>query len=159
MTEEANPATPGESAQFSIMRIYLKDVSFEVPGAPQVFTDEWKPEINLQLRTEVSQIENNIYEVTLNITVTAQQGEKTGFLVEVQQAGLFEIKYFDETQKQGMLGAYCPNTLFPFAREVISDLVSKGGFPQLLLAPVNFDAMYAQQANQMDAQADDAQVN
>ena len=159
MTEENNPAASEESAQFSILRIYLKDVSFEIPDAPQVFAEEWQPEINLQLHTEVSPIEGDIYEVVLNITVTAKQGEKTGFLVEVQQAGLFAIKHFDETQKGSILGAYCPNALFPFAREAISDLVAKGGFPQLLLAPVNFDALHAQRVNQMNSQVDEAQTN
>jgi preprotein translocase subunit SecB len=159
MTEENNPATSEEGSQFSILRIYLKDASFEIPNAPQVFTENWKPEINLQLNTEVSTVDADIYEVVLNVTVTAQQGEKTGFLAEVQQAGVFTLKGFDETQKGHMLGAYCPNTLYPFAREAISDLVTKGGFPQLLLAPINFDALYAQNADQISTQVDDAQAH
>jgi len=159
MTEENNPATAQEGPQFSILRIYLKDVSFEIPNAPQVFKEEWKPEINLQLNTEVSALDADTYEVVLNVTVTAQQGDKTGFLAEVQQAGIFTLKGFDETQKGPMLGAYCPNTLYPFAREAISDLVAKGGFPQVLLAPINFDALYAQNIDQISAQVDGAQAN
>ncbi len=159
MTEENNPATAEEESQFSILRIYLKDASFEVPNAPQVFTEDWKPEINLQLNTTVSNVDADVYEVVLSVTVTAQQGDKTGFLAEIQQAGLFALKGFDDSQKGPMLGAYCPNTLYPFAREAVSDLVAKGGFPQLLLAPINFDALYAQNINKMSAQVDDAQTH
>lgn len=159
MTEDKTPATSEEGPQFSILRIYVKDVSFEIPNAPQIFAEEWKPEINLQLNTEVSPVDTDIYEVVLHLTVTAKQDEKTGFLVEIQQAGVFKVKGFDGTQKGAMLGAYCPNALFPFAREVIADLVVKGGFPQLLLAPINFDALYAQNTDQMSPQADEAQAN
>lgn len=158
MTEENNPApsASGEEPQFSILRIYLKDASFEIPNAPQIFTADWKPEINLQLNTEVLAIDADTYEVVLNVTVTAKQGDNTGFLVEAQQAGLFSLKGFDDTQKGPMLGAYCPGTLYPFAREVISDLVVKGGFPQVLLAPINFDALYAQNIDQVNAQVGDS---
>ncbi len=159
MTEENNPATSEEESQFTILRIYLKDASFEVPNAPQVFTEDWKPEINLQLNTTVSNVDADIYEVVLSVTITAQQGDKTGFLAEIQQAGLFALKGFDESQKGPMLGAYCPNTLYPFAREAVSDLVAKGGFPQLLLAPINFDALYAQNIDKMSAPVDDVQTH
>ncbi len=159
MTEENNPATSEEESQFTILRIYLKDASFEVPNAPQVFTEDWKPEINLQLNTTVTNVDADIYEVVLSVTVTAQQGDKTGFLAEIQQAGLFALKGFDESQKGPMLGAYCPNTLYPFAREAVSDLVAKGGFPQLLLTPINFDALYAQNIDKMSAPVDDAQTH
>ena len=146
MAEENNQAPAANGPEFSILRIYVKDVSFETPNSPEVFTQEFKPDINLQLNTAIKMIEEGLHEVVLNITVTAKQGEKTGFLVEVQQAGLFTVKGFDEAQKGAMLGAYCPNTLFPYAREAVSELVTKGGFPPLLLAPVNFDAMYAERA-------------
>ena len=157
MAEENNQAPASKEAEFVIIRIYLKDVSFETPNSPEVFTQEFKPEINLQLNTAVKRIEEGLHEVVLNITVTAKQGEKTGFLVEVQQAGIFTVKGFDEAQKGAMLGAYCPNTLFPFAREAISELVTKGGFPPLLLAPVNFDAMYAERAAERAQQAASAE--
>ncbi|TCK16849.1 protein translocase subunit secB [Thiogranum longum] len=156
MTEENHPNTSSEDApEFSILRTYLKDASFEIPNAPQVFTEDWKPDINLQLNTEVSTVDTDLFEVVLRVTVTAKLGDRTAFLAEIQQAGIFTLKSFDETQKGHMLGAYCPNTLFPFAREAISDLVIKGGFPQLLLAPINFDVLYAQNIDQISAQVDD----
>lgn len=140
--------------QFSIQKIYLKDVSFESPNAPGVFTEgEWKPEMNVQLNTEVKAHPNDLHEVTLTVTVTAKQQEKTAFLVEVKQAGLFQLAGFEKEQMGGMLGAYCPETLFPYAREAISDLVGKGGFPQLLLSPVNFNALYMQHQQQQQAEA------
>jgi preprotein translocase subunit SecB len=148
MTEQANPNATGSGPQFALHRIYLKDASFEIPNAPAVFMQDWKPEVNLQLNSAVNALEADIYEVVLNVTVTAKQGDQTGFLAEIQQAGIFTVKGFDAQQKGSMLGAFCPNTLFPFAREAISDLVVKGGFPQLLLAPINFDALYAQRLKQ-----------
>ena len=129
---------------FSIEKIYLKDVSFESPAAPAVFTDEWNPEINMDLNSHGQPIDKNIYEVELSLTVTAKNKDKTAFLVEIKQCGIFSIANMDEENLNGMLGSFCPNILFPYAREAISDLVTKGGFPQLLLAPVNFDAIYAQ---------------
>jgi len=152
MTEENTQAQAGTEPQFNILRIYLKDVSFEAPNSPSIFTHDFKPEVNLQLNSSASDQEDGIYEVVLNITVTSKQGDTTGFLVDVQQAGIFSFKGFDDTQKNSMLGSYCPSTLYPFAREAISDLVVKGGFPPLLLAPINFDALYAQNLGQVEAQ-------
>ena len=145
-TKEATKEKASENAEphFSIEKIYLKDVSFESPAAPAVFTDDWSPEINVDLNSTGKSIDNNIFEVELSITVTAKNKDKTGFLVEIKQCGIFSISGMDEANLNGMLGSFCPNILFPYAREAISDLVSKGGFPQLLLAPVNFDAIYAQ---------------
>lgn len=152
MTDDSTQATGGAGPSFNILRIYLKDVSFETPNSPAVFTQEFKPEVEMQLNTAVSQLETDVYEMVLTITVTSKEGDKTGFLAEVQQAGIFSISGFSEDQHAHMLGVYCPNTLFPFAREVIANLVIKGGFPQLLLAPVNFDALFAQRQNQVAAQ-------
>jgi len=152
MTEE-NKAQAGDGPHFGIVRVYLKDVSFETPNSPEVFRQDFKPDVNLQLNTSVNKLEDSLYEVVLNVTVTSKQGDKTGFLAEVQQAGIFELKGYDEAQKASVLGAYCPNTLYPFAREAISDLVVKGGFPQLLLSPINFDALYTQKMTQADAPA------
>lgn len=129
---------------FSIEKIYLKDVSFESPDTPVVFTDDWDPEINMDLNTQGQPIDDNVYEVELRITVTAKNKDKTSFLAEIKQCGIFSISGVDDTNLNSMLGSFCPNILFPYAREAISDLVTKGGFPQLLLAPVNFDAIYAQ---------------
>ena len=142
-TNQANQEQTNE-AHFQIEKIYLKDVSFESPAAPQIFTEEWKPEINMDLNTHGKVIDENVYEVELVITVTAKNNGKTAFLVEIKQCGIFSIAGMDEANISGMLGSYCPNLLFPYVREAISELVSKGGFPQLLLAPVNFDALYAQ---------------
>lgn len=131
-------------AHFSIEKIYIKDVSFESPGSPAIFTEDWAPEINMDLNSQGHPIKDNIYEVELSITVTAKNKDKTAFLVEIKQCGIFSISGMDEANLNGMLGSFCPNLLFPYAREAISDFVSKGGFPQLLLSPVNFDAIYAQ---------------
>ena len=145
-----------QQQQFSIQKIYLKDVSFESPNAPGVFTEgEWKPEMNVQINTEVKSIGDDRHEVTLMVTVTAKQQEKTAFLVEVRQAGIFHLMGFEAEQLGGMLGAYCPETLFPYAREAISDIVTKGGFPQLLLSPVNFNALYMQHQQQQAQAAPD----
>lgn len=143
-----------ESQQFAIQKIYLKDVSFESPNSPHSFTNgEWKPQINVQINSSNQAIAENVYEVVLNITVTAKHEEKTAFLAEVKQAGVFTMVGFPEENVGGMVGAYCPEVLFPFAREAIAELVSKGGFPQLLLAPVNFNALYTQQMQQQAAAA------
>ncbi len=151
MTEENQQAT---EQQFAIQKIYLKDVSFESPNAPAAFADsEWKPEINVQIQSGNQAIAQDTYEVVLNVTVTAKQNEKTAFLVEVKQAGLFTLSGFPQENMAGMLGAYCPEALFPFAREAVADFINKGGFPPLLLAPVNFNAAYMQQVQQQQAAA------
>lgn len=144
--------------QFAIQKIYTKDISFETPNSPKVFTQKWEPALDLNLGTHVDPLENSMYEVALTITVTVKVGESTAYLVEIIQAGIFSIAGFSEQEMGPMLGSFCPNILFPYAREVISDLVNKGGFPQLILAPVNFDALYMQhlqqhQGNQQEAEA------
>jgi preprotein translocase subunit SecB len=141
-----------ENQQFAIQKIYLKDVSFESPNSPQSFASEgWRPDINIQLHTTHQVIAQDTFEVVLDITVTAKSQEKTAFLVEVKQAGIFTVAGFSEENLAGMLGAFCPEMLFPYARESISELISKGGFPQLLLQPVNFNALYTQQEQQQAA--------
>ncbi len=140
---EETPATE-QQQQFAIQKIYLKDMSYEAPNVPHCFTQPWKPEMNINLSWEVNPLSEDQHEVVLSITVTAKLEEKTAFLVEVQQAGIFTAKGFANEELSPLLGSYCPNLLFPFAREAISDLVAKGGFPQMLLAPVNFEALYAQ---------------
>ena len=159
MAEENQPAQGqaegrAQEQQFSIQKLYLKDVSFESPNVPTVFTDgEWQPEVNIQLNSSNKSIGQDTFEVDLKITVTAKQNKKTAFLVELTQSGIFTIAGFEQDNLRGMLGAFCPETLFPFAREAIAELVSKGGFPPLLLAPVNFNALYMQQAQQQQAAA------
>jgi len=145
-----------ENQQFAIQKIYLKDVSFESPNSPQAFTEgDWQPQINVQINSSHHPIGEDTYEVMLDITVTAKHDDKTAFLAEVKQAGIFTMAGFPQENLGGMLGAYCPETLFPYAREAVSELISKGGFPQLLLAPVNFNALYTQQMQQQAEAKDD----
>jgi len=131
--------------QFSIQKIYTKDLSFETPSSPKIFTEKWEPTVDLNLSSQILPLEQSLYEVTVTITITVKSIESIAYLVEVSQAGIFTLSGFTEEEMGPMLGSFCPNILFPYAREAVSDLVAKGGFPQLLLAPVNFDALYAQQ--------------
>ena len=130
--------------QFALQKIYIKDVSFETPNSPAVFTEKWEPSVNIELNTNGKSVGPEVHEVVLGITITTKVGDKVAYLCEVHQAGIFTVKGFGEQELGPMLGSYCPNVLFPYAREAISDLVTKGGFPQLLLAPVNFDAIYTE---------------
>jgi len=141
-----------------MQRIYVKDLSFESPNAPTVFQEQWKPQVNLDLNTGHSKVSDNQYEVVLSLTVTAKIEEKVAYIVEIQQAGVFLVTGVDPQQLGHMLGAYCPTILFPYAREAIDNLVSRGSFPALMLAPVNFDAIYAQalQRKQEEAKAAEA---
>jgi len=148
-----------QQAQFVIQKIYTKDISFETPNSPEIFRDEWKPELDLQLSNSYARIDDDNHEITLTVTVTAKVEDKVAFLAEVKQAGIFSLTGYSDQEMGPLVGSYCPNTLFPFAREVISDIVLKGGFPQLVLAPVNFDALYMnqiEQANQQKAAKDSA---
>lgn len=129
---------------FSIEKIYAKDLSLEIPHAPQAFLEREAPEIEVQLHSEGSGIEEGMYQVVLTVTVTAKIGEKTLFLVEAGQAGIFQIRNVPEQDLEPILSVACPNILFPYARETISNVVNRAGFPPMLLAPVNFDALYQQ---------------
>ena len=131
--------------KFEIQKIFIKDASFEAPNSPDIFREKWQPKTDIHLTAENTKISDGVYEVTLNVTVTSSQNERTAFLAEIKQAGVFLIQNFPEEQLNHLMGSYCPHTLFPFAREAVSDLVTKGGFPPLLLSPVNFDALYQQQ--------------
>lgn len=144
--EENTNAEGGQ--QFQLQKIYLKDASFEAPNSPGIFSENWEPEVNVEISSAATVIVENVYEVVLSLTVTAKVGDKTAFLVEVHQAGGFTVAGLNENELGHMLGSYCPNIIYPYAREAVSDLVGKGGFPQLLLAPVNFDALYAQHLQQ-----------
>lgn len=135
-------------SHFALQKIYVKDLSFETPNSPQVFLEKWEPDISLQLGNKASVLSDNTHEVVLELTVTAKLKEKTAFLVEVQLAGIFNIVGYDQTQLAAVTGSACPQVLFPYAREVVSDLVTRGGFPQLLLSPINFDALYRQHLEQ-----------
>lgn len=141
------------NAQFSMKKLYVKDLSFEVPNAPEVFTQEYKPEIQMEMNSKSRSTGENEYEVDLSVSLTAKQGEQTIFVVEVQQAGIFEIQGVDEINMRHTLSAYCPTILFPYVRETVSNLVSRGGFPSLLLAPVNFDQLFLSQMQKEQEEA------
>lgn len=143
--------------QFSIQKVFMKDMSFESPNVPAIFTEDWKPDINLQLNTNTSSVTEGVFEVILSVTVTARLGDRTAYLVEVQQGGVFTLTGFEPGQLGHMLGAFCPNLLYPFAREAVADLIGKGGFPPVYLSPINFDALYAQKLHDMQAQVETAE--
>lgn len=127
---------------FQTQRIYTKDISFEAPKSPFIFQKDWKPELKLDLDTNSTKLADNIYEVTLRVTVTALIEGEVAFLCEVQQAGIFSIEGLVDNQLAHCIGAYCPNILYPFARECVLNLATRGTFPQINLAPVNFDQLF-----------------
>lgn len=129
---------------FSIEKIYVRDLSLEVPNAAQAFMSNAAPQLEVQLSQGVQAVDGALFEVTLNVTVTAKAGDKTVFLVEVAQAGIFQIRNVPQSELDPILGMVCPNVLFPYARETVSDTVNRAGFPPVLLAPVNFEALYQQ---------------
>lgn len=141
--------------QVLLQKIYVKDASLEVPQAPQVFTRQWKPAVDVNLSTRSEAMQDDLHHVVLTVTVTAKLEEDVAFLVEIQQAGVFLVRGFpDAREKQAVLGAYCPSILFPYVREAVSDLAARGGFPQILLQPVNFDALFQEHlARQQAAEA------
>ncbi len=147
MSDEDQATAPQQV--FEIQKLYLKDVSFEAPHSPLIFTREWNPNANVQMSSETKNIDEDVHEVVLSITVTTKSGEDVAYVAEIQQAGIFTTKGFTKEQLGPLLGSYCPNVMFPFAREAIAELISKGGFPQFLLTPVNFDALYAQHQQRM----------
>lgn len=157
LTQENGAAEDQANPQFAIQRIFTKDISFETPNSPEIFKVEWKPEVKMDLDTKSAKIEDGIFEVVLSLTVTTKVGDQTAFLCEVSQAGVFTIADMPEQQLAHMLGAFCPNILFPYAREAVSNLVNRGTFPQLNLSPVNFDALFMQAMQQRQAQAEAAQ--
>jgi len=144
--------------EFAIHKVFIKDVSFESPNAPKVFTQEWQPDVNVQINTRAQGLEEGIYEVELTLTVTARLEENTAYLVELTQAGIFGARGFAEEQMGHLLGSYCPGLLFPYARAAVSNFVSSGGFPDLALAPINFDALYAQHMEQKAQQGSDQET-
>jgi len=152
MSEQNNP-----ELDFQIQRIYTKDISFEAPNSPLIFQKEWQPEVKLDIDSSSSKLADSLYEVVLRVTVTATIEDETAFLCEVQQAGIFIVTGFDDEQLAHCFGAYCPNILFPYVRECISSLVNRGTFPQLNLAPVNFDMLYMSHLQQQMEQAEQQQ--
>jgi preprotein translocase subunit SecB len=146
MTEEKNNNT---EKHFGIQKIYCKDISFETPNSPKIFTEKWEPTVDFNLGTHVEPLEEPFFEIILTITITVKNADSVAYLIEAKQAGIFSLSGFEDQEMGHMVGSFCPTILFPYAREVISDLVIKGGFPQLLLAPVNFDALYVQHLQQL----------
>lgn len=140
-----------EQSQFALQRIYTKDISFEAPNSPAAFTKQWKPEVKLDLNTSGRKVDEQHYEVSVKITLTAKNEDETAFLVELVQCGLFAVINIPEQQLGAMLGAICPNILFPYLRENIDNLVVKGGFPALMLAPINFEALYQKRLQEAQA--------
>jgi preprotein translocase subunit SecB len=138
---------------FSIEKLFVKDISLEIPNAPQVFLEREAPTVDIQLHHNSTQIEDGVYQTVLTVTVTAKVGERTMFLVEAGQAGVFIVRNIGAPELDAILGIACPNILFPYAREVISDIVVRAGFPPVVLNPVNFEAIYQQQREQQAAQA------
>ncbi|MBK7015432.1 MAG: protein-export chaperone SecB [Sulfuritalea sp.] len=133
-----------EQPVFSIEKIYVKDLSIEVPNAPQVFLERETPSIEVQIQSAAQAVGEGLFEVALTITVNAKEGEKAFFLVEVVKAGIFQIRNVPEADMEPILAVACPNILFPYARETISDAVNRAGFPPVILAPVNFESLYQQ---------------
>lgn len=142
------PDSPA-AAQFLIQKLYVKDVSFELPNAPEIFQEQGQADVKMSLAQRVDDIGDNLHEVVLTVTVTASLGEKTAYLAEVAQAGIFLISGFNEQTKHAVMNTLCPSTLFPYARRAISGLVAEGGFPPLTLQPVNFDQLYAQRMQEL----------
>ena len=157
--QEAVQQEEQQQAQFQLQKIYMKDVSYEVPNAPQVFQEDGQVEIKMNLAQKVDNLAEGIHEVVLTVTVTANLGEKTAYLAEVQQAGIFSINGLNEQATHAALNTLCPHTLFPYARRAITDLVADGGFPPLVLQPINFDQIYSQRMQEAQAQAQNSESN
>ncbi|RAN82830.1 protein-export chaperone SecB [Bacillus sp. SRB_336] len=159
--DQGNGQSNGQANQPQLMlqKIYVKDVSFEAPNAPQIFQEieeRDQPQVQLNLGQKATDLGNDLYEVILSLTLTCTIGQRTAYLAEVEQAGLFGIAGFNEMDHAGIIGSYCPNLLFPYARQVISSLVLEGGFPPFLLQPINFDALFAEQQRRAMGGGDEA---
>jgi preprotein translocase subunit SecB len=161
MSDETDEDTGGQAegatqdtqaGQVRLERLYAKDISFESPMTPAVFGQNWEPNVNLELNTRSQKVGDDHYEIVLTVTVTASLEEKTAFIVEVQQAGVFLMTGLSDLVLRRAIGTVCPNTLFPYLREAVDSLIVRGGFPALHLAPVNFDAAYTEALKQQKAQ-------
>lgn len=164
MTEETTTAPEAAVAaeapaepKFAVQRIYLKDLSFETPQGAEAFQKQWKPKVNQDLNTKSTKIEEGVYEVALRLTITVSDGEETIYLVEVEQAGLFTISGFPDQQLTQVLNTTCPAMLFPYAREVVDNTLTKGSFPPLMIPPINFDALFASAVQQAQAKASESE--
>lgn len=159
--ETANGAAGAETAppsQFVLQKIYVKDASFEAPNAPQVFNEEGQPQLQLNLAQKVGNVGENVFEVVLTVTLTCTLAGKTAYLAEVAQAGVFAVAGFDQRNLEAILSTYCPNVLFPYARQAVGELIVNGGFPPYYLQPINFEQLYAEQLRRRAQAGDTAQV-
>jgi preprotein translocase subunit SecB len=145
-TEAEQNVQPG----FGIEKLYVKDASIEVPNAPQIFTERTAPQVNVELANAAQKLDEGVFEVAIKVTVTAKVGDKTAFLVEATQAGIFAIRNVPDENLEPILAVTCPNILFPYAREAVSDMVTRAGFAPVLLNPINFEALYMQQKQQAE---------
>ena len=152
---------PAEAAgpAFTVEKIYVKDVSFEAPGAPAIFSEQGQPDLQLNLNQRVQRLGENAFEVVLGVTLTCKAGDKTAYVAEVQQAGIFGLMGLEAQAVDVLLGTQCPNILFPYVRQLVSDLVQAGGFPPFFLQPINFEALYAESLRQRAAQGDAGLAN
>lgn len=155
VTAPADAAAEATGPAFTVEKIYVKDVSFEVPGAPAVFNEAAQPQLQMNLTQSVQRLGDAAYEVVLGVTLTCTANDKPMYLAEVKQAGVFGLAGFDDATLDGMLGTHCPQVLYPYARQLISDLIQAGGFPPFFLQPINFDAMYAEGLRQRGLQQQD----
>lgn len=147
-TTHDEPAATTPQVEFVLQRIYIKDISFESPNSPLIFLENWQPAVELEVQNMSNKLDDDNYDIVMKLKVTTKIGEKVAYLIEVQQAGIFTIKNVNDDQLKGIFNALCPSILFPYAREAITTAVSHGGFPQLVLAPINFEALYQQQLQQ-----------
>ncbi len=136
--------------QFAIQKLFVRDLSFESPNTPIVFTEKWEPAVDINLNSNAKKAPQDLFEVSITVTVTVKNNDKVAYLVEATQVGIFGVKGFPDSEIGPLLGSFCPSVLFPYLREVVSEIITKGGFPPMLLNPVNFDALYAQHSQQHD---------
>ena len=159
VNEEGATGQPADQQPaFAIQRVYIKDLSFESPHAPGIFLQEWDPETNVEMDNSVNQIEEGVFDVQLKITVTVKNSDKVAYIAEVVQGGIFTIMGFSEKEQKQITGAACPGTLYPYAREALSDVITKGSYPPFMLAPVNFDFIYGQHRQQRQQQQEQETV-
>ena len=153
MSDETPTAAPPASATFQVEKIYVKDVSFEAPGAPQIFNESGQPELQMNLNQKVQRLSETAFEVILGVTLTCNMSGKTAYLAEVQQAGVFTLAGFEDQGIDAMLGTQCPNLLYPYAAATVANLIQAGGFPPFFMQPINFEGLYAENLRQRAMQA------
>lgn len=158
MADEPGNTDDSQGArQLALQKIYIRDASIEVPDGPRVFTEEYNPDVNVDLNTRIENLSEETHQVTVTVTVTAKQADRTAYIVEVQQAGVFQLEGFEDNEERShVLGAYCPSVLFPYIRESVGDMVQRAGFPHFLLQPINFDQLYAEHQGNDSGQPTDA---